>query len=108
MDPEQQRVAIAEACGWVACRTALQSKDNPANDGWRMGSRTVRVLPDYLNDLNAMHEAEKVLRGHGDLITDYIRLLNKGDLGYRRLAFATAQQRADAFVRVLEMAEQYG
>lgn len=55
-------------------------------------------LPDYLTDLNAMHEAEEHLRGHqfqryAEMLDDII-----GSLGGIR---ATARQRAEAFLRTL-------
>jgi hypothetical protein len=62
-------------------------------------------LPDYLNDLNAMHEAEKVLsRGEG--------YHQKGGFGLYKTALAevcdeqhpidaTAAQRAEAFLRTI-------
>jgi len=104
MTPEDQRITIAEACGWTKCDVEAYKSD----ELWHLkghGYRLQRDMPDYLNDLGAMHEAEKVLCGKSDLITDYIRLLNKGDFGYRRLAFATAAQRAEAFLRALGLWE---
>ena len=53
MDKDKQRVAIAEACGW----------EHRTVDGktywWNMAIQEGELsqLPDYLNDLNAMHEA---------------------------------------------------
>lgn len=63
MTEEQINIAIAEACGWTHCRIAsnVHSRIIP------VGTRPLGVpgmedyLPDYLNDLNAMREAEKVL-----------------------------------------------
>ncbi len=63
MTPEQQRVAIAEACGWkfvgahpsMKC-VSLMCWVRPGNPDW-MSEQPF----DYLNDLNAMREAEKVL-----------------------------------------------
>jgi hypothetical protein len=63
-----------------------------------------RHVPDYLSDLNAMHEAERVLRR--DQHTDYCNLLhdmatrteNLGRFGY---IHTTAAQRAEAFLRTL-------
>jgi hypothetical protein len=56
-------------------------------------------LPDYLNDLNAMHEAEKVL--------DYNQLREMEDSVSFQFAVypfhATAPQRAEAFLRTLEL-----
>lgn len=55
MNPSAQRIAIAEACGW---------KWKPELFGLIQGPEHLsgaRNVPDYPNDLNAMHEAEKVL-----------------------------------------------
>jgi hypothetical protein len=63
----------------------------------------MRSCPDYLNDLNAMHEAEKVLNGHEQ--NDYcftIMDIQKSGGGFRRL-HATAAQRAEAFLRTLNL-----
>ena len=53
MTSEAQRIAIAEACGIIS------------KDQWGPLYKTpqgiLRDCPDYLTDLNAMHEAEKVL-----------------------------------------------
>ena len=59
MTPEAQRIAIAEACSWrctASFKEAFACWVRP--DG--MDHQT-EWLPDYLNDLNAMHEAEKRL-----------------------------------------------
>jgi hypothetical protein len=68
MTPEQQRIAIATACGWTAEQDsngywrAVSHKHGNAVELW-LSERSVWSfgIPDYLNDLNAMHEAEKVL-----------------------------------------------
>ena len=68
------------------------------------GTETIG-LPDYLNDLNAMHEAEKVLRP-----TQVKRFLSElwpimaaskeAELG---TFHATAAQRAEAFLKILNI-----
>jgi hypothetical protein len=86
MSPEAQRIAIAEACGIVS------------KDKWGSLYKTPRGIlrdcPDYLNDLNAMHQAEKIL--------DYNQLRDMEDsvsFGFAVLPFhATAAQRAKAFL----------
>lgn len=112
MSPEAQRIAIAEACGWrffewnppVSRETkeaAILCWVRPGNDEWQQ-----EKLPNYLNDLNAMHEAEKVLT------PDYQTVLYLDNLGWvcRRdgpevpwleCPFATATQRAEAFLRTI-------
>ena len=101
MTPEAQRIAIAEACGWtnVAPRIVKNVKHQGdditvgiwSDDGW---------IPDYLNDLNAMHEAEKVLTyAQGGDMTLWIQRMTCA--GYGPQLFATASQRAEAFLRTI-------
>jgi hypothetical protein len=66
MTPEQQIIAIAEACGWTECvfvesiglAKGRPGKNTPSYGTYENG---MAQLPDYLNDLNAMHEVEKIL-----------------------------------------------
>ena len=60
MKPEQQRIAIAEACGYKpGCKCRLkQPRWRTPDDS---GCCSIDELPNYLNDLNAMHEAEATL-----------------------------------------------
>jgi len=87
MIPKEQRIAIAEACGWT------KGYDWSRSDG-------IGVLPDYLNDLNAMHEAEKALDGMDQLT--YLAKLHEGN-HYCSWAgtCATAAQRAEAFLKTI-------
>jgi hypothetical protein len=92
MNQEKQRIAIAEACGIVS------------RDQWGPLYKTalgvVRVCPDYLNDLNAMHEAEKTLTyAQGGEMTLWIQRMTCA--GYGPQLFATASQRAEAFIRTV-------
>ena len=88
MSPEAQRTAIAEACGIVS------------KDKWGSLYKTPRGIlrdcPDYPTDLNAMHEAEKVLT------LPERRKYRKTLLGHCEPAsiaiHATAAQRAEAFL----------
>jgi hypothetical protein len=57
MSPNAQRIAIAVACGWTYPRIV---NEDPMGRPPETTDR-FEVVPDYLNDLNAMHEAEKVL-----------------------------------------------
>jgi hypothetical protein len=64
MNEQDQNIAIAEFCGWKydlsasidVKRDAVMCWVRPGNSDWQ----TERI-PDYINDLNAMHEAEKEL-----------------------------------------------
>lgn len=97
MKPEAQRILIARACGWE--NVEVESIGAPPYS-WRLcgtkkGSFT-RLVPDYPNDLNAIHEAEKVL-------TDVQWLEYTDKLFYMgpRMAHSTAAQRAEAFLRTI-------
>ena len=117
MKPEQQRIAIAEACGWTAC--GCTEGCNP--HGYPPKARKPTMIdliygtgptpwdiPNYLTDLNDMHEAEKVLLTkcnndpQADLWIDYLaNLLMAAPLCLRE--HATAAQRAEAFLRTLNL-----
>jgi hypothetical protein len=95
MTQEEQRIAIAEACGW---KTGYRDPE-----AWH-------PLPDYLNDLNAMHEAEKVLgileRGtYQNILGSACGGIREDDGGHfvshRESIHATASQRAEAFLRTI-------
>jgi len=96
MKPEQQRIAIAEFCGWTY-----------GNFNWFLHGENQDVVscPDYLNDLNAMHEAEKLLN-HEQRNT-YINLLDgmPDDSDPVQHDFqwccSPAPQRAEAFLRAI-------
>jgi len=90
MTQEEQRVSIAEACG--------EDSDSIVRE----------LIPDYLNDLNAMHDAEKVLTNEQDLeYSEALEQVVKGRFvtnnaeDMRRLRSATAAQRAEAFLRTI-------
>jgi hypothetical protein len=99
MNPEKQRIAIAQACGWKRCIHVTDFRDGCNGENPR-GIFT--VLPDYLNDLNAMHEAEKLLAN--DQCAAYLVILARSlpEAGLDSWAFhATASQRAEAFLKTL-------
>jgi hypothetical protein len=118
MTPEQQKIAIAEACGWTKCEhfasINLTIGIPPANNPPKYGTyeNGMAQLPDYCNDLNAMHEAEKTLSKDlrkqlvfflmSVVIKDYDRNTPNIDK-FRVLYFATAAQRAEAFSRTLNL-----
>lgn len=124
MTPERQRIAIAEACGWTECRktgclpSQIQGicplggcRSRPALSPFKNDNRQWYWLPDYLKDLNAMHEAEACKLGatqrawivelskatHGD--TSGRLCLHYADVA--AIAHATAAQRAEAFLRTI-------
>ncbi|MFN6191205.1 MAG: hypothetical protein ACK48S_09775 [Planctomycetia bacterium] len=91
MKPEQQRIAIAEACRW-----GVFANTRPTD------------LPDYLNDLNAMHEAEKTFNPLKK--AEYAIMLTSIAWQSEQPTFApmtaTAAQRAEAFLRTINKWEE--
>ena len=82
MTPEQQRIAIAEACG--------EDNDSIYRD----------LIPDYLNDLNAMQQVQEVLKG-GMRSTYDAELTLICSRDYNFIWESTASQRAEAFLRTI-------
>ena len=109
------RIAIAEACGWTPGPFGYYVKDPAGLTGPR---DRLDEMPDYPNDLNAMHEAEKVLKAkgrnawekYGEKLQDAVNYYVVGyvcDYPYSlgslaSIASATAAQRAEAFVATIE------
>ena len=116
MKPESQRIAIAEACGWkrraefdyeewptssLVCRLKMYGKAGEL--------KTADKLPDYLNDLNAMREAQCTLTLAGWRLfiehlwdcthEDESEPGDDWDLSAIPLIHATAAQRAEAFLK---------
>ena len=97
MKPKQQRIAIAETCGWteISMRCLWGLPPGHVDCGTE---DCLKHLPDYLNDLNAMHEAEKMFRA-----AIYCRYISElCDLAIKDnncMYMATAAQRAEAFLR---------
>ncbi len=102
MTPESQRIAIAEACGWERTMYQAVGKIGDVPFWYREGKFCPYAdLPDYLNDLNEMHEAEKVLTE--EQRPYYLKYLRE----FRGTLFdtyhSTAAQRAEAFLRTLSL-----
>ena len=97
MNENEQRIAIAEACGFIIADYRMED-----------GSVNVAALPDYLNDLNAMHEAEKGLTWSHHLtfrkkLWDLVIELGTDDTWYWRFVSAASRQRAEAFLKTLNL-----
>lgn len=114
MNPLEQRIRIAEACGWTENQYGKWSKDGEVGiNGF---------MPDYLKDLNAMHEAEIDIifkRGLNKTFGNHLYdILNQRPVKATGLTYddlvtaeevaslrihATAVQRAEAFLKTLNL-----
>ena len=107
MNNEQINIAIAKACGWNREFDGNHEEPEwywiPPNDPDGDGE-----LPDYCNDLNAMHEAEETLQGmqRAECAVILNRVAGRdwpNGIGAGCFAHihATARQRAEAFLRTI-------
>lgn len=107
MNEEDINIAIAEHLGFTNIliedgapygfeRGVIPDREDPSlalNSTW---------LPDYCNDLNAMHEAVKSLSGDDmQQMTHALRNVTRSHLSGYELWNATAPQRAEAFLRTI-------
>jgi len=105
MTDEQINRAIAEACGWTEIQGCTcwdhVFRGKPPNEN------QLKHIQDYCNDLNAMHNAEKVLcdklNQYGNMLRNMTlaTLANEGDKPVYYIWHATARRRAEAFLRTL-------
>lgn len=99
MTDEQINKMIAEACGWkeiTNCTCGGQKRGCPP------GAHSWSHTPNYCTDLNAMHEAEKVLEHlQPTSMRHWLEALcKKRKLG--NFWQAPARERAEAFVRTMD------
>lgn len=109
MSPTEQQLAIQEMCGWKRTRNGNGKHWNHPNPNQKA---TVRYKPwNYLTNLNAMHQAERVLQAQNRYWPDYIYELSqlfppllKGEdkTNWSQMCHATAAQRAEAFLRAVK------
>ena len=111
MTDEQINIAIAEHCGFtdILWPTGFhqQMSDEKAKQA---GGRWRFPIPDYCNDLNAMHEAEKnmvleplywVKLVEVILGFEYLDFDPHNEFSCLEVATASSQQRAQAFLKAI-------
>jgi hypothetical protein len=100
MTDEQIDAAIAKSCGWTEI-DGLSAKGLMGKPPKKLCS--FNYLPNYCTDLNAMHEAEKViLPKFSHFYANKLALITGVDCSDDPCFFcATARQRAEAFLRTL-------
>ena len=113
MNTHKQRIAIAEACGWKDIKDTNHEDVDIESRSIIYWSGLTGVppefihyenrikIPDYLVDLNAMHEAETVLNYNQMNRYQNIELSRFVRAGTTWICRATAAQRAEAFLRTL-------
>jgi len=114
MTNEEINIAIAEACGyeWVSNGWGCRFLGSPTERSF--GSDTQSPLcedayssvPNYCNDLNAMHEAEKWMISNLRLLdfwqfAEELKRIVPANLGDDSYIHTTARQRAEAFLTTI-------
>lgn len=111
MTPQEQNIAIAEACGWknlIWHEGSKQLRGDILKEAqnehpWYLQTR----VPNYPDDLNAMHEAEKVLTitlppaPHTESEKSRYVIILRTMCGDKGCVIATAAQRAEAFLKTI-------
>ncbi len=115
MNKEKQRITIAEACGykkgnvlWLSFDIWEKNHIQHALERVELADWTYLALPDYLNDLNAIHEAEKILTADQCETFNHILHHQKADTSLVCSSWAwhaTASERAEAFLKTLGLWE---
>jgi len=106
MTDEEINIKIAEALGWIVRKANSGLIGKPKDEQGPLDE-----LPDWCNDLNAMHEAESQLSNGdhkrfrnilwSDIESD--RDPEHAENDERYFVSATARQRAEAFLRTLDL-----
>jgi len=116
MKPEEQRIAIAEVCGWKRSDTydyslygrVLRTDSDvtervPAYEKEGLTKRS-EDLPGYIDDLNAIHDARSIIQNDTGLRVEYLNQLRRvigGLVSDFDLINARADQHAKALLKAL-------
>jgi len=105
MTDERINQRIAEACGWT--QVNAEHRSGRAPNAEYVGSE---FISNYCNDLNAMHEAEKVMTKAQweDFVQHLANDWSSVSDAWKDVCHATARQRAEAFLRTLGKWHQSG
>lgn len=114
MTEQEQRIAIAEACGFTKIKMRNHGiGDFLSGELMRVSPNAcgscVRAIPDFPHDLNAMNGAEACLTESQQVsyacelahVSECVGWLPETGESVFRIVRATAAQRAEAFLRVI-------
>lgn len=97
MTPEAQRIAIAEACGWLPDHINRYAMYYVPDEDCHVG--------DPLSDLNACHEFEKYIKAKPNrrdgVVYAYVYENQVSELTGGESIYATAAQRCEAFLETI-------
>jgi hypothetical protein len=108
MNDDQIRIAIAEWCGWHFTENGDPYKLNSTNRPVYF-TKGMEAVPDYPNDLNAVHEAEGRLTDFTEMQTYLRKLKNIVAQSHEWedlmccwcITHATARQRCEALLKTI-------
>lgn len=102
MTDKELNLEIAQICGWKRSKWGGYTG---ISDGWE-GPEGQLDMPHYINDLNAMHEAEKTLTQEecfkyaGKLLRLATEEIDKKGINMFEMVSAPARVRAEAFYQL--------
>jgi len=102
MTNKRINIAIAKACGWKHYHEDLWVDPDFSGDPDGFSELQCGDLPNYCNDLNAMHEAEKILsdESHADYACELVKTIRQNGEWFESVS-ATAAHRAEAFLKTI-------
>lgn len=111
MHPKEQQIAIASACGWHDIKIIGNLLCGIPKGEINKGDN-YKIIPKYLDDLDAMHEAEKTLSSYSQV--DYVlhlRLIAERNddlktVHWFHVISLEAKYRAEAFLKALNLWEE--
>lgn len=104
MDKEKQRAAVGEACGWKRIEWKGRN-ERETFKGWHSPDKKLLLLPDFLNDLNAISHAVSTLSPDDQFTWQHKLMVLVNDTGPKCGPFANANAaiRAEAFLKTLNL-----
>lgn len=103
MSDDEINQEIGEHLGWSWCEKCNRWH-SPSNDQYS-------EPPNFVEDLNAMHSAEETIQGEAadDYYNRYLPFVSgaekreQGPMDWKKFAHATGRQRAEAFLKTMNL-----
>jgi len=120
MNVQETNIKIAYACGWRNVGKRLPKVHHnvkiligvpPENTTPKYTDWACSPIPDYCNDLNAIHDAEKAVimkdqdkygLKYSQALFDICNPIDKSGCSSANMLYATARQRAEAFIKTID------
>ncbi len=101
MNKNDKRICLAKFEGWTITHSEKFEGVSPENNG--KDEALISIIPDYFNDLNAIHKVELKLNNYdyAQVLSGIIKLQTGSCRGFYECIIATADQRAEAICKLI-------